>query len=354
MQKPIAIIGGGPGGLSAAIRALELGLKVVIYEKGQVGGGIKCAEGFIDTLGILGKPEAGILFKVKKVIFEADKAYPANFSGDYGIWMMNRSTWQRALAERARDLGASIEEDYPIDKRRLRELQETHRYVIDASGAPSVSSRLYGFVSTYLENAMLLVQYSVEGDFSFLGKNTIKIVYESQNMGFYWIFPKGRNKANVGVGRFHLNQKKGDLRLKEKLDDVLIKEGLDGYMIQKKVSGFTPSSSVARLVWGNTILVGDAAALCSPLHGGGIDMACISGRLAAELIASNQISQYPTGLWGIIGKKLTMERRVRCLWHFFGYPFICGILKYPGLMRRIFFNEPPIPQIIGFGGKNVF
>jgi len=64
MQKPIAIIGGGPGGLSAAIKAGELGLKVVLFEKGQIGSGIKCAEGFINTLSILERPEDGVLFIV--------------------------------------------------------------------------------------------------------------------------------------------------------------------------------------------------------------------------------------------------------------------------------------------------
>ena len=34
--KPIAIIGAGPAGLFAALRALELGLKPVIYERGKM------------------------------------------------------------------------------------------------------------------------------------------------------------------------------------------------------------------------------------------------------------------------------------------------------------------------------
>jgi digeranylgeranylglycerophospholipid reductase len=354
MQNPIAIIGGGPGGLSAAIRAAELGLKVVLYEKRQIGSGIKCAEGFADTLGILEKPESGVLFKVEKVIFGADKEYLIHFGDSYGTWMIDRGTWQRSLAKRAHDLGVSIKEDYPIDKSRLQEIRDTHNYIIDASGAPSVTSRMYGFVSTYMKNATILAQYSVEGDFSFLAKNTLKIVYEPHYIGYKYIFPKGQDIANVGVGRFNLNKKNRALHLNKELKDFLIKEGLDSYRILKKVQSFTPSASVARLVWGNILLVGNAAALCSPLHGGGLDMACISGRLAAELIASNQIPQYPTRLWDIIGKKLAMEKRVRSLWHFFGYPFIRGILRYPGLMRGIIFNKRPIPQILGFASKRVF
>jgi len=354
MQKPIAIIGGGPGGLYAAIRAAELGLRVDLYEKGIIGCGIKCAEGFIDTLGNWGRPETGILFKVDRAILIAGKEYHVHFLENHGIWMIDRSTWQKSLAKKALALGVSIKENFPIEKRRLLEMLDTYRYIIDASGAPSVTSRMYGFVPIYLKNASLLAQYVIEGDFSFLGENTVKIGYEPHYIGYYWIFPKGQNIASVGVGRFNLNKKGRSPNLKSELDRVLRKEGLDGYLIQKKVYSFAPSSSVNKLVWGNILLVGDAAALSSPLHGGGIEMACISGRLAAESIASNQVIQYSTRLWEVVGRKLTMEKRVYNLWHLFGYPFIVGILRFPGLVKAIIFNKAPIPQILGFGGKKIF
>jgi flavin-dependent dehydrogenase len=69
MQKRIAIIGGGPGGLSAAVKAAESGFEVHLFEKGEIGSGIMCAEGFIDTLGVLNKPAVGVLFKVERVNF---------------------------------------------------------------------------------------------------------------------------------------------------------------------------------------------------------------------------------------------------------------------------------------------
>jgi digeranylgeranylglycerophospholipid reductase len=354
MPKPIAIIGGGPGGLFAAIRAAELGLRVILYEKRQIGYAIKCAEGFMDSLGILEKPEPGILFKVEKVIFMTDKEHLVHFGDNYDIWMIDRGTWQKSLAKKAYDLGVSVKENYPIDKRRLQEMRDTHNYIIDASGAPSVTSRMHGFVSTYLKNALILAQCSVEGDFSFLGKNTIKIVYEPHYAGYNYIFPKGQDIANVGIGRYNLNKKNRALHLNKELNDFLITEGLDRYRILKKFQSFTPSTSVARLVWGNILLVGDAATLSSPLHGGGLDMALISGRLAAELIASNQISLYPTKLWEIIGEKLTMEKRIYNLLLLFGYPLLHYILRFPWLVKGIFFNRIPVPQIVGFGGKKMF
>jgi len=219
MQKPIAIIGGGPGGLSAAIRAAELGLKAVLYEKGKIGSGVKCAEGFIDTLGQLGRPEAGVLFKVEKFNFFAGKDHIFNLREDHGFWMIDRGIWQQSLAKRAQALGVSIKENFPIGKNQLSELLDDYSYIIDASGAPSVTSRIYGFVSDYLRNATLLTQYTVEGDFRFWGKNTLKASYEPHYIGYHYIFPKGKNIATVGVGRFHSNKKERNLISKRNLTE---------------------------------------------------------------------------------------------------------------------------------------
>lgn len=354
MKNSIAIIGGGPAGLSAAIRAAELGLKVILYEKGKIGTGIRCAEGFIDTLGCLGKPESGVLFKVDNGIFFAGKAHFVSFSQDHGIWMIDRSIWQISLAKKAQALGVSIKEKFPIGKNQLSKLSDEYSYVIDASGAPSVTSRMYGFVPDYLNNAMLLAQYVIEGDFRFLGKNTLKASFETQNFGYHYIFPKGNNIANVGVGQYHSSDKGTKTYLRKELDRILKKERLDGYRIQRKISGFTPSLSVNRLIWGNILLVGDAAALCSPLHGGGVDTACISGRIAAEIIASQKVNLYPISLWEVLGKKLVRENRIRRLWQFFGYPFIRFTFKFPSLIRSIFFSQQSIQAILGLGSKRLF
>lgn len=347
----IAVLGGGPAGLSAALRATELGFKVDLYEQKKIGSGIKCAEGFIDTLGILGKPEAGVLYRVKKAVLSAGKAHTVHFGKNCGFWMIDRTTWQRAMAKKARLAKVRIDEDFPIGRSQLWDIVNKYHYVIDASGAPSITSRVHGFVPAYLENASLLAQYLVEGDFSFIGKDTVKVGYEPHYIGYYYIFPKGPHLANVGVGRYNRGKRRGHIGLQRELDRILRKERIDGYRIRKKTSSFVPANRLGKLVWGKILLVGDAAALCSPLHGGGIDLACISGRTAADSIASNQVCKYPNRLMDVVGCKLSMERRICALWHTFGYSFLIGILKFPPLFRGIFFNKHPIPQILGIGGK---
>jgi digeranylgeranylglycerophospholipid reductase len=347
MEKRIAIVGGGPGGLFAAIKAAEAGLKVHLFEKGKIGSGIKCAEGFIDTLGVFKKPAAGVLFRVGRVNFFDGRAHYVNVPENLGLWMIDRATWQKSLAKRAASLGVDIRENCPIDKGRLSRMMGDYRFVIDASGAPSLTSKLYGFFSDYTRNATLLAQYAVEGDFGFVGPNTILVGYERRYIGYYYIFPKGPNIANVGVGRFNDAKKNRGIRLTRELDRLMNHLGLRGYRILNKFSSFTPSIAIKKLIWGNVLLVGDAAALCSPLHGGGMDMACLSGHMAADLIASNQFDRYPQRLRQMVKKKFVMERRIGQLWSLFGYPLISCVLKNPELVKKIIFNKPPLPQLIG-------
>jgi len=356
MEKRIAIIGGGPGGLSAAIRAAELGLDVHLFERGEIGSGIRCAEGFIDNLGYLKKPAAGVLFKVERVNFFAGRAHYVNLPENLGLWMIDRATWQKSLAKRAARLGVDIRENCPIDKDQLNRMMGDYGFVIDASGAPSLTSKVYGFLPDYKRNATLLAQYAVESDFGFVGPNTILVGYERRYIGYYYIFPKGPDIANIGVGRFNHAKKNRGVRLQRELDRLLSQLGLRDYRILNKFSSFTPSISINKLVWGNVLLVGDAAALCSPLHGGGMDMACLSGRMAAELIVSNQVNRYPQRLWHLVKKKFIMERRIGQLWRLFGNTLISCALKSPELVRKIIFNKPPLPQLMGLtpSGINIF
>ena len=356
MEKRIAIIGGGPAGLSAAIRAAEMSLEVHLFERGEIGSGISCAEGLIDTLGILNKPAAGVLFKVERVNFFAGRAHYVNLPENLGLWMIDRASWQKSLGKKASNLGVDIKENYPIDKEQLNCMMGDYGFVIDASGAPSLTSKVFGFLPDYPRNATLLAQYAVEGDFGFVGSNTILVGFDRRYIGYYYIFPNGPDIANVGVGWFNDAKKNRGVRLKRELDRLLRQQGLRDYRILNQFSSFTPSISINKLVWGNVLLVGDAAALCSPLHGGGMDMAWLSGRLAAELIASNRADRYPDRLWLVVKKKFTMEWRIGRLWQLVGYPAIACVLKNPELVKNIIFNKPPFPQLMGLtpSGINIF
>ena len=64
-----------------------------------------------------------------------------------------------------------------------------------------------------------------------------------------------------------------------------------------------------RLVYDNVILAGDAAGLTSALHGGGIDLACLSGVLAVEAIRGRTggVADYERTLRNYLRERTALE-----------------------------------------------
>ena len=82
-----------------------------------------------------------------------------------------------------------------------------------------------------------------------------------------------------------------------------------------------------KLVYDNIILTGDAAGLVSALHGGGIDNACISGQLAIQCIAANNVEAYETEIDRVLGDKLKGERDLADLVYSMNLGVLDGIVK---------------------------
>lgn len=303
----VLVIGGGPGGLSAAIYAARMGHKVRLMEKERIGENIRCAEGFFDPLKKLGKPSAGVKFKVEKIIVKIKNTYEIDVRG-LNLWMLDRREWQKSLGAEAIEKGVVIEENFPVSPKDLEALKRDYDLIIDASGAPSVTSRAYGFSDFYKQNCGKTVQFVMEGDFSHIGNN-FKVGLLPGLFGYYWIFPKDWNSANVGVGNFG----KEPVKLWNLLGHVLEIEGLSGYRVIRELGGICPVRMVPRLFYDNILLVGDAAGLTSPLHGGGIDMALLSGMCAAKSIAYGG-KFYEKNLRKLLLPRLELESTVSGVW----------------------------------------
>ncbi|MCK9393139.1 MAG: FAD-dependent oxidoreductase, partial [Syntrophales bacterium] len=108
MGLRLAIIGGGPGGLYGAIAAARQGMEVVLFEKGEIGDHIVCGECIFDSLGLLEKPEAGLLYKVETILLEARGVHRLAIRDYRNLWMMDRGVWQRHLATKAVNIGVVI------------------------------------------------------------------------------------------------------------------------------------------------------------------------------------------------------------------------------------------------------
>jgi len=313
MSLRLAIIGGGPGGLYGAIAAARQGMEVVLFEKGEIGDHIVCGECIFDSLGLLEKPAAGLLYKVEAILFEAQGVHRLAIRDYRNLWMMDRRAWQRDLATKAANLGVVIRSGEKINANKLSEIKRNYDWVLDASGAPSVTSRAYGFSREYQRECLLAYQYVLEGDFSHL-QQTIKVGFLSHIKpeylpGYYWIFPRDEQTANVGVVYAGGDDRQFALEIKSLLHEVMEKESLGAATVRSKGGGLIPASILPVLVHENIILVGDAAGLTSPLHGGGIDLACISGTLAVEAIMKGKqgVAAYRNNLLALMKDKIALE-----------------------------------------------
>ena len=109
----LAVIGGGPGGYVAAIRAAQLGLKVCIIEKEKLGG-VCLNWGCIPTKALIKNAEVYSLIK---------------HSGNYGIKVQNISVDFKKNVKRSRDIAQRLSKgiEFLIKKNKIKHINGTGR-----------------------------------------------------------------------------------------------------------------------------------------------------------------------------------------------------------------------------------
>ncbi|HEX3032640.1 MAG TPA: hypothetical protein VHS59_10425, partial [Bacillota bacterium] len=80
-----------------------------------------------------------------------------------------------------------------------------------------------------------------------------------------------------------------------------------------------PVKKLDRLVYDNILLTGDAAGLVSPLHAGGIDSACISGKLAIQSIIEQKVHTFEKLVDSVLLRKIKADQKLYDLWQAIGF-----------------------------------
>ncbi len=116
-------------------------------------------------------------------------------------------------------------------------------------------------------------------------------LYDEILPGYAWIFPTGKNQANIGLGMRldHFRKRKRNLNkmLREFLEMPDIKKRLkNGGQLRDVATWQLNFGSQKRLqhAFDGAVLVGDAAGFINPLTGGGIHNSIVSADLAAKTI----------------------------------------------------------------------
>ncbi len=305
----IAVVGGGPAGLSAAYAAAKAGGKVILLEKDEsIAHNIRTSGvTWIDDIEKLGiKSEHYNPIKNYSFISSSNEVTIRGITPKACVLNV-RSTYQH-LAMLAAEAGVEImvrsrvtsAVTTPEDRRICGLRAKTPKgetiidckVVIDASGFSSSIARSLGIVKEWR-------RYGIGAEYECYCENldyetwVLMVGTKYTDAGYAWIFPVSKNKARIGVGVGRPESYSDPL---QKLNDIIDKKlrPLDEIRKIQPMElhyGFIPNEGPRTpIVYDRLILVGDSAGQSNPLVLEGIRYAIEYGRLAGD-IAMKCISQ---------------------------------------------------------------
>jgi geranylgeranyl reductase family protein len=306
----IAVIGGGPAGAAAAIRAARLGAEVVVFEKGPHGRDKVCGDGLtpraVAALDELAIPLDGahLIDGLRMIAGTRRRELPWS---DGGRFPSHGAVWPRrrldaALIDAASAAGADVRfgatAEVVIDAGRrvsgVRCGSDTWAadLVVVAAGAQGAVARQLGAVRDPGEPYGIAIRAYVESprhaDRHIEACLTIKDERGTWVPGYGWMFPCGDGTVNVGVGALSTMRGFRQLNLNTLLDSyrALVPDWQIGPNLERPRAWRLPMSAVKRHGPG-WVAIGDAAGLVNPMNGEGIDYGLESGMLAADLFAAD-------------------------------------------------------------------
>ncbi len=307
MKYDAVIVGSGPAGSVTARFAAEKGAKVLIVERrAEIGVPVLCGEGIsqkVDNYKILEGKRWIATKMIGARIFSPNGTkitLAAEYAGNETGYVVYRDIFDQELARGALEKGAEImlntcavnllKKNGRINGITAQHFDETIEIEADiVVGADGVESRIgkwAGIQTTLkphdLETCAQYTLSNIDWDSSycdfFLGSKVAP-------GGYVWVFPKGKDVANVGIGVLGSRSESG--KAKHLLDKFIashpeLKKGQP----LRLITGADPVAEPIQSVKDNLLLVGDAARQVDPITGGGLMHAIEAGKYAGETIGS--------------------------------------------------------------------
>jgi geranylgeranyl reductase family protein len=334
----VIVVGAGTGGCLAAKTTAEAGLKVCLIERkkreeiGEKICGDAMGEHHLKNLG-LEKPQGGELEKR----IEGIKIYSPDLETVFTIahedfvgYLLNRRLFGQWLLKMALDEGAifldstqclepMIEKGFVtgVSAKNLKtgkNIQLRGKVVLDATGFLAVIRRKLPKqmgIENEVANEDVEACYREIRQLRQEAENTKYCeIYFNQNVtpgGYAWIFPKSGAKVNAGLGicmRGKFPNPKNQF-----YKHILTKPMFEGSLLLNGGAWYDPTRKPLDNMVGNGIaIIGDAACLVNPIHGGGIGPSMLSGYLAGktiiEALEKGDVSQ--KSLWSYNRKYMEM------------------------------------------------
>jgi digeranylgeranylglycerophospholipid reductase len=300
----VLVVGGGPAGSNAARYAAKGADVIVIEKKKEIGGPVQCAEGV--SQGLFEKLEMKqsdryISTNIEFVKLIAPNGTVIRLDGErVKYWksgmILDREVFDKAIAKEAARNGADFlmktrfvsakrnSNGVTVNAKQMNEdIQIDAKVVIGADGPPSIVAKSLGMDTTvplrYLESGIQYLMMPMEIE------PCIELYFGDCYApgGYSWVFPKGEDQANVGLGVLPVKAKQ---TAQYYLDKFIERPRFKKAKIVEVNAGAIPVNGPLKQPYmDNLLLAGDAGRFVNPLTGGGIHTAIITGKHAGELAA---------------------------------------------------------------------
>jgi len=329
----VAIVGGGPGGLYAALQLAQRGFSVAVFEEHQMPGDpVHCTGVLADeTFAEFDLPRASVLNALSTATFFG----PSGGSIEYTTpsteaVVIDRGAFDRLLADQVRAAGASL-----IVGCRVTDVAVSDDLVtLGVSGIGRVDARVailacganyaiqrrlgLGMPGMHLQSAQL------ELPADDLGPVEVHFGQEVAPRGFAWVVPVERSTgtfARIGLmcdgnAREHFARFLGNISERWQVhvsDDPI-----------EPRAKILPLGPIGRTFTSRVIAVGDAAGLVKATTGGGIYYSLVSARIAADMLDQAlsadtldeaSLSIYETCWRDALGQEMDAQMDLRRLAH---------------------------------------
>ena len=323
----VAIIGGGPGGSSAATYLRQLGHTVVLFEKEKfprdhVGESLipycyyKMKElGVMDEVVKFATKKPGVHFvdrdSKRQSVWCFDKVID---DGAQMSFHTLRAPFDKALLDNSKKHGAVVYEEYQVKEADLGDKEKVQlrvadkngtetvfsaRFLIDASGQSSFLSKKFNDKKPYqgLDRVAFFSHWVNTKYDEALNAGCIKIIYlGGEKKGWIWVIPVGRNHLSIGVtlnNSYVKEQKKkfSGADWKEQFYKNEISEAVnlipvlkDAALEHEVVVLGDYSYAVEKKFGDNFAMVGDSGAFLDPIFSSGIYVAMETAHRVAKSI----------------------------------------------------------------------
>ncbi len=290
MDADVIVVGGGPGGASAARALAQRGVRVLLLDKAPFPRHKPCGGALSAKVLSLGVDFSEV---VEDVVTEAVFSAAGETAVPYRArkplaFMVQRERFDQLLLNQAEEMGVRVFHGHRVTQvhegAHSVEVVSDHGtfrapLLVGADGAQGTVARSFGRSPSRIALA-LDARISAPDRVREAWKGKVLIDFGAIPFGYGWIFPKACD-LSTGV----LGVKDKVRRVPTYLEQFLDRQGrLTG---PRKVTGFPiplPAWSLNPVGSSRVILVGDAAGLVDPLTGEGIYFAMRSGLIAATAI----------------------------------------------------------------------